>query len=253
MKNNILLLMLFIFSCKIDENKIVRFNSLKQKSEVFKQLKYSGDSKVIYFTIDDGVGKGTENILEVAQNTKTPINLFLVGEKLKKYRNEFDDVIRNPYVDVYNHSYSHAHDRYIKFYSNSKNVLEDFKKASSVMLLANNFIRLPGRNFGFNSNSKFRLDKLDSSYQSLILKKYIPFGWDIEWSYYIDYNDKLLENFEQIILSVDKYFKHNPSANKCIVLAHDAMFSNEINKNMLTNAIVGLKQKGYIFDWIINY
>ena len=106
-------------------------------------------AKHIYLTFDDGPLTGSVEVSDAVQTEKVTVTIFVVGlnvvrsERLKDYYHLYE---QNPYIEIGNHSYSHARDAYGKFYENADQVLLDFLKNQMVLHLKNRLARLPGRN-----------------------------------------------------------------------------------------------------------
>src|SRR5262245_11008871 len=87
--------------------------------------------KYIYLTFDDGPINGSENIDSVVLAERLKISVFLVGvqaETSRKFVAYYKMYEQNPFVEAYNHSYSHGNNKYASFYSDPQNVLTDIQK-----------------------------------------------------------------------------------------------------------------------------
>ena len=87
--------------------------------------------KYIYLTFDDGPLNGSENIDSVVLAERLKISVFLVGEHAaasKQMGTYYKMYEQNPFVEAYNHSFTHANNKYALFYSNPQNVLADIQK-----------------------------------------------------------------------------------------------------------------------------
>ncbi|RYY87049.1 MAG: hypothetical protein EOO15_12935, partial [Chitinophagaceae bacterium] len=70
--------------------------------------------KKLYLTFDDGPNKGTRNVWTIVRDEGVPVSFFLVGEHVfdSKGQQALFDSLRNvPFIELCNHSYSHAHSR----------------------------------------------------------------------------------------------------------------------------------------------
>ncbi len=144
--------------------------------------------KYIYLTFDDGPLNGSENIDSVILAERLKISVFLVGEHAEKSRslnNYYQLYEQNPFVDVYNHSYTHANDKYAAFYRNPGNVLADIMKNEKLLNLRFKIVRLPGRNMWRIGNRR-RDDGTSGSKAADLLQAngYKLYGWDIEWQHH---------------------------------------------------------------------
>lgn len=105
--------------------------------------------RYIYLTFDDGPLNGSENIDSVILAERLKISVFLVGEhalQTKEMGTYYKMYEQNPFVETYNHSYTHANNKYASFYSNPAGVLADIQKNEALLNLRYKIVRLPGRN-----------------------------------------------------------------------------------------------------------
>ena len=85
----------------------------------------------IYLTFDDGPLEGSDEVSDAVQTENIEVTIFVVGsnvlknQRLQDYYHLYE---HNPYIEIGNHSYSHARDAYGKFYKNAEQVLLDFLK-----------------------------------------------------------------------------------------------------------------------------
>lgn len=82
---------------------------------------YAKTDKSVYLTVDDGPLGGVENLMSVVDKYRIPVTFFLVGEHVDAMQNNkilFDKIMKNSYITIGNHSYSHAHSHYQHFYQN---------------------------------------------------------------------------------------------------------------------------------------
>lgn len=112
---------------------------------------YSYASQTIYITTsDDGPLKGTENVIAVMTEEKIPVTMFMVGLHHDSSSWSKDIVVlakKSPFIQIGNHSYSHAHNHYQQFYHDLPDVINDVKKNNDTLGLKGSHIdtRLPGR------------------------------------------------------------------------------------------------------------
>jgi peptidoglycan/xylan/chitin deacetylase (PgdA/CDA1 family) len=105
--------------------------------EIIRSDEYGNDpAKYIYLTFDDGPLNGSENNDSVILAERLKISVFLIGEhaeeskRLGNYNKLYE---QNPIFEVYNHTYTHANDKYALFYSNPSNVLSDIQKKERLL------------------------------------------------------------------------------------------------------------------------
>lgn len=106
----------------------------------------SKSTKYIYFTVDDGPSSYSDDIVNLAKDKNVKMTVFLVGVnmKYKAFDKEFAEYRNTPLIEMCNHSYSHANNRYERFYGNPDGVLMDFYKNIVTLNLTNSIARFPG-------------------------------------------------------------------------------------------------------------
>lgn len=143
--------------------------------------------KKIYLTFDDGPNKGTRNVLEVIKAEQVAASFFVVGQHTMDTRQQKETLAllkAEASIELCNHSYSHARNRYTSFYENPAGVINDFNQAKALIGFNNNIARMPGRN-------AWRIDSIDhtditeskAAIDSLHAAGYAIMGWDIEWTF----------------------------------------------------------------------
>lgn len=193
----------------------------------------NSDAKFIYLSFDDGPLNGSQNINAIAQKYQVPMNVMVVGEHVfmnatqKKYFNNYK---QNPYVEVNNHSFSHANNRYYKYYAKPTTVLKDFNKSMNLLGLDNKIARLPGRNVWSIDGKEYNRHKETKDATRLLTQNgYKLIGWDIEWQYNrktkypVDTHQEFFAKLKHHIESNKKLF----TPNNIVVLLHDPMFRKD--------------------------
>ncbi|MEF9478590.1 polysaccharide deacetylase family protein [Chryseobacterium sp. 1B4] len=107
------------------------------------------DKRVIYLTFDDGPNQGTENLLKILDKRNVCATAFLVGKHAYGSKKQKDDLLllkQNPLIELANHSFTHAHNKYTDFYKNANAVVHDFDIAKDSLKLTDKIARTPGRN-----------------------------------------------------------------------------------------------------------
>jgi hypothetical protein len=93
--------------------------------------------------------EGSEDIDDAVRQEKINVNVFVVGEhvlsdtQMKNYYKLYEN---NPYIEIGNHSFTHAHDHYKRFYLKPSAVVADFQKCQTDLQIPTDYARLPGRN-----------------------------------------------------------------------------------------------------------
>jgi len=215
--------------------------------------------KTIYLTFDDGPNKGTKKLLQILEQEKIPVTMFLVGEHVYGSREQsaiYDSLQNNVYFELANHSYTHANgNRYQQFYSDPDSVVTDFSRCADSLKLSSHIIRTPGRNtWRTASISSTDIKSTAAAADSLFSKGFTAVGWDLEWHFT---NDQHLVQSDSLMHSqVDSVFAGNKTktAGKLVLLAHDRAFYNSNDSASLHRFIIRLKQKNeYEFETVSKY
>jgi len=206
------------------------------------KMEYNSNTKFIYLSFDDGPLNGSQNINKIINIEKIPINVMVVGAHVeggKKNRKYFDDYINNIYIEVNNHSYSHANHRYKNYYLNPIGVLYDFNKSMNYLELDNKIARLPGRNVwrvngekkGGDINTKESANLLSSNGFKII-------GWDVEWRYN-PITKKPLDTYKEMFSKIKHQLDNNSTFinSNIVILAHDSMFRSKKEAQKLQDLI----------------
>lgn len=200
------------------------------------------DKCSIYLTFDDGPLSGSENINNIILQEKIKISVFMVGAHVVKdkqmdiYAKYYDE---NPYIDEYNHSFSHANNHYEAFYENTAKSVNDIVYNQSLLKLAYKIVRLPGRNmWRLGGRSKNDGPSGMQTADQLANLGYKVVGWDIEWQHRPD-DGTPIQSVDDMYQSVrnlcssDKTF----TKNNVVMLIHDEMFQKTWEESELKQLI----------------
>lgn len=214
--------------------------------------------KCIYLTIDDSPLNGSVYIDSIVSKAKIKTNIFMVGNSIDgsgKFKKHYTILKGNAYIEIYNHSYSHANNKYGNYYKNSESVFSDFEKNRTDFDISHKIARLPGRNlWQIGTKTKNYKQSGATSAQILVENGYKVFGWDVEWKYNSkDYSpeqtiDELIEEIE-ILHSKSRTFV----SGHIVLLMHDQMFTKKNDKNDLEALINKLKERDYTFEYLTSY
>lgn len=222
--------------------------------EVAKPIKY------IYLTFDDGPLQGSENIDSIVLAEKLKINVFVVGmnvENSKQLKSYFTMYENNPYIEVYNHSYTHALGKYKKFYSRPLNVLNDINTNEDTLHLRYKIVRLPGRNIWRTAdrNKNFYDTSGNAAANLLAENGYKLYGWDTEW----EHNAKTgrpIQSVKTMVHEVETRLQKGTTfvPGNIVVLLHDEMFQKDFERAELKEFIDSLRlHNNYEFEHIRFY
>ncbi len=216
-------------------------------------------AKYLYLTFDDGPLNGSENIDSVILAERLKISVFLIGEhaeESKRLGNYYKLYEENPFVEVYNHTYTHANDKYALFYSNPPNVLSDIQKNERLLNLHYKIVRLPGRNI-WRIGKREKDDGSSASAAADLLAEngYKIYGWDIEWQHHskggtpVQSVNGMANEIETRLETGNTFTKGH-----IVVLVHDEMFQKKWEESELRELINRLrKHENYLFEHIRYY
>ena len=233
-------------------------NAIPEDSVIDKK-KTLTSKKCIYLTIDDAPLNGSRYIDSVITNAKVKTSIFIVGspihgsDRFKKYHEILKE---NRYIELYNHSYSHANHKYAKYYQNTEQVVADFEKNRLEFNLSHPVARLPGRNLWLLGDRK-KNDKQSGFVAAELLseKGYKIFGWDVEWKYDPKNHYTPQQTIEELVAEIERSdsTSNTFTPNHIVLLMHDQMFAKITEKNDLSKLIKKLQEHDYSFEYLSNY
>ena len=204
--------------------------------------------KKIYLTFDDGPNKGTMNVLDIMQQEDVPVTFFIVGQHVFTSigkNHVWDSLKMAKNIELCNHSYSHAHNHYTRFYKTPEVVVKDVEKTKESLLPDNNIVRAPGRNSWRIDSLHFTdIKKSKKAMDSLQQAGFVVFGWDLEWHY--DPKTLALKNTaNQLLSQIDSVFNHDKTKTKdnMVLLAHDQVYQKSADSTQLRDLIQLIKRR----------
>ena len=224
-------------------------------------LKTAGEKPLyhVYLTFDDGPLEGSEDVDNAVKTEKIKINVFVVGSYIQifppmdKYFQLYEN---NPYIEIGNHSFSHAHNEYALFYKDTESAYQDFVKNENVLKLKAKLARLPGRNIWRIGGRKINDEISGEAVADLLAKNgYSVFGWDIEWEHDAR-TGKPVQAVNDIFYQIEHLLKHNKTVTKnhIVILCHDEMFRKKWEETELKQLIERLRWMGmYEFNHLSEY
>lgn len=246
---------LLLISChSTPDEKIVKLIAEKKDSSKSKPAvtatvtPAAKQKKKIYLTFDDGPNKGTNNVMNILKDENVPATLFIIGEQVFGSRAQaltWDSLLTCSNIELANHSYSHAHNSFAKFYTTPGAVVKDFEKCKDTLQLNNSLARTPGRNvWRLNNLSVTDLEKTRSAADSVQQAGFNLIGWDLEW-HYDPPNLLLRENADLVLQQIDSMLANNKTRNAghIVVLAHDQTFADSKDSTSLRYLIQQLKKR----------
>jgi peptidoglycan-N-acetylglucosamine deacetylase len=204
--------------------------------------------KKLYLTFDDGPNKGTRNVYRIVTDERVPVTFFIVGEHVfdtRWQRSLYDSLQASAYIDVCNHSYSHAHSRYNSYYAEPDSVVADFRHTQDTLKLDNVIARTPGRNcWRIDSLRYTDLKASKAAVDSLQGAGFTVMGWDAEWFFdHKTYNVK--QDAETLLHQLDSVFSGNRTRRPghLVLLAHDQAFAKSADSLQLRRFLQALKER----------
>jgi peptidoglycan/xylan/chitin deacetylase (PgdA/CDA1 family) len=204
--------------------------------------------KKIYLTFDDGPNKGTRKVLRIAQQEQVPVTFFIIGEHVFASTSQhatWDSLKMTDSIELCNHSYTHAHNHYERFYQKPDSVVKDFRRCNDSLQLGNAIVRTPGRNIWRVDTLTFTdLKKSTAAADSLQQAGFTIMGWDLEWHY--DHKTFTLKNRSEFLLEeIDSMFAHNKTRlpENLVLLAHDQVYDDSDDSCELHELIKRLKSR----------
>ena len=223
-----------------------------------KPAKPKSKKKKVYLTFDDGPNRGTRNVLTIVKDEKVPVSFFIVGEHVFASVGQqriWDSLKMAEQIELCNHSFSHAHSRYEKYYQSPDSVVKDFRRTKDSLGLDNDIARTPGRNTWRIDTLNFTdLKKTSAAADSLQNAGFVLMGWDLEWHF--DHKTMcVVTTAENMLAQIDSVFKHNRTKNKdhLVLLAHDQAYAKSEDSFQLRQFFQLLKQKDYELSVVSDY
>jgi|GEM_PF-788182 len=213
----------------------------------------------IYLSFDDGPLPGSEHIDSLILAERVPVSVFIVGHNIS-YNPRMDDYYKlyeaNPFIHIYNHSFSHAAGHYRHYYGHPQMVLADIDQNQQYLQLHNKIVRLPGRNT-WRIGNRSRNDTAGGGQAADLLMQqgYKLFGWDLEWQH----NPVSGVPLQSVAVMENEIMGRLTSGNTftrnhIIVLLHDEMFRRPWEGDQLKALIDTLrKQPLVVFDDLSSY
>ncbi len=218
----------------------------------------SRNQKTIYLTFDDGPNRGSDSVLNVVNEEQVPVTMFLIGQHIIGSPGQqltYAHILKSPFVEVQNHSYTHGHNHFAKFYQHADVVRDDFMRCADSLHLRSNIVRTPGRNIWRTPTVSFTDVKYTSAVADTLQQMGLTeIGWDIEWRF--DNHLHLLKTDDQILTQIKNLFEKQEmkTPNNLVMLAHDQTFRDSANCASLHRLVKKFKSSGeYKLEVISKY
>jgi peptidoglycan/xylan/chitin deacetylase (PgdA/CDA1 family) len=203
--------------------------------------------KKIYLTFDDGPNKGTMNVLRAIKKEAIPVSFFIVGKHVfdsPEQKATWELLKQDSSIELCNHSFSHAGNRYTNFYKNPAGVIKDFDQSRDKLQFSNVVTRMPGRN-AWRIGDHLRATDIKESkaaIDSVHKAGYEVMGWDIEWNF--DHKTLVPDPDTALLLRRIHNFLNagtTKTPGHLVLLAHDQSFQKEENVAILIAFLHALK------------
>jgi peptidoglycan-N-acetylglucosamine deacetylase len=251
---------LLLFSCRTAPDERL-LKAMAEKKESSRRVTVSAPvaKKKIYLSFDDGPNKGTPVLLNILDATRAPATLFLIGEQRygsKAQALTWSRLQQHPGIELANHSYTHAHNRFVQYYSDSAGVVADFQRCQDSLQLPNRIARTPGRNiWRIGTLSVTDLNASKTAADGVQKAGFTLVGWDLEWHYKAP-NLILRESADEMLQRMDSLLAHGLTLQKdhLVLLAHDQTFEDARDSAALCQLIRAIQARpDYQLDRISNY
>ena len=260
MNNKLKISLFFLFVCiagmltstgYVSSKSLLKTSLNKQKT-----IKNNNNNKkYVYLTFDDGPLNGSEYIDSVVLAEKIKISVFLVGEHVLMSRtmdNYFKYYEENPYIDEYNHSFSHANNHYDQFYSNTDLSVSDILKNNLLLKFSYKIVRLPGRNmWRIDGIKRDDVESGSKTADRLEQLGYKVVGWDLEWEHNSNAGAPPVQSVDEMYNEICRRFESNNTftPNNLVLLLHDEMFQKKWEESELKQLIDKLRSnKNFEFE-----
>ena len=234
---------------------LARASLQKASTVILPKKTVKKNKKTIYLSFDDGPNAGTEKLMKILKQEKVPATLFIIGKHVngsKAQKAIYDSLLLSEEIELANHSFTHAHNAYSKFYANADSVVTDFRKCADSFKLKNNIARTPGRNIWRTAKINCTdLKRSTAAADSLYKDGFKLIGWDLEWHFTNDQH--LIQSDSLMITQIEEAFskERSKTKNMLVLLAHDRSFLSAGDSGTLHQFIKKLKASNdYEFEQI---
>lgn len=242
----------------VDTLQPVSIKEQKKKLKDSLKSEFNNQPKHVFLTFDDGPLVGSFAIDSLAKAKNVKLSTFLVGRHANMGKGRMKDLNRykeNPLIACYNHSYTHAYNKFSHFYSNPQSAFEDFIKNENDLGLTHKIARLPGRNIWIYDD--VRVIDLNNGSQTadlLCADGYKIYGWDVEWRIN-SLTGTPVQSLESTFAKIKSLMnsKHSQTPNNVVLLMHDDMFQTKKGRQLLAELIDLLKNENYQFEFMEDY
>lgn len=207
----------------------------------------------VFLTFDDGPLGGTDDVIAALNAQQVKGTLFMVGNHVSTQwrRDRLEDAHNSCFIQVANHSTTHADNEYRNYYSNPREVLRGFNTATSTLRISTRPVdaRLPGRNTWRVGSIVQTASDSGPAADQLMANGFRIFGWDIEWRMDNAQPAQIQGTIARVIQGCQ-----TKRPGKVILLMHDVMFRMSTGGRFRLDQLIRLlKDDGHSFEWVANY
>ncbi|MEO0042035.1 MAG: hypothetical protein RL329_1483 [Bacteroidota bacterium] len=219
------------------------------------KIVHDSTEKVIYLTMDDGPLRGSTYLNKIILDKKIKTSVFIVSGHIRGFGKYFEDFRANDFVEICNHSHTHANNKYLQFYANPQGAADDINQCDKLINTNNKAVRLPGRNIWALPARVHGITQSGGKTAEILREQgYKIFGWDAEWAHGAK-SQAPAKSPEQFVGLINGIFKNKSmwTKNHLVILGHDEMLTTEKGRREFPVIIDMLLAKGYVFEHITNY
>jgi peptidoglycan/xylan/chitin deacetylase (PgdA/CDA1 family) len=211
----------------------------------------------VFLTFDDGPLAGSDDVVSVLNTEQVKGTLFMVGVHVQgSFRQGvLETAKKSPFVEIGNHSNTHANNQYQLYYQSPNSVLQGFRQANNVLGLSGQRIpaRLPGRNT-WRVGNIISTDSGSGPAADLLARNgFSIYGWDVEWPMS---GGKPATAPADVVANIERALSNmaTKKPDKVVVLMHDVMFrASTEGREQLVQIIKELKKAKHTFSFISDF
>ena len=188
--------------------------------------------KKIYLTFDDGPNDGTINVLNAIKEDSIPATFFVVGKHVFSgplQSATWKQLETDTSIELCNHSYTHALNRYAKYYQHPGEVVKDIQRNQDSLSFNTKVVRMPGRNaWRIGAINRTDIKESIAAIDAVHSAGFAVMGWDLEWMF--DHKTLALVTDTGLLLRrIDNMLqaKKTKTPGHLVLLAHDQAFQTK--------------------------
>jgi len=167
--------------------------------------------------------------LNAVKEDSIPATFFIVGKHVfdsPQQEETWKELKADTNIELSNHSYTHALNKYTHFYQDPEGVVADFEKSANALGFTNNVVRMPGRNaWRIDSVRHTDIKESSAAIDSVHHAGFAVMGWDVEWMF--DHSSLALTSDADLLLrQIENMLeaRKTKTDGHLVLLAHDQAF-----------------------------